>query len=737
MKKTHVTSFTFLLFFIPLITLGQRNPASSVAGIRQDSVHINTGITRIVKKIPAFKSRTAAVQSASPGITDHNDVQILPSSSIQAELHISINKQNPNILVASANTYNSGTYSQGRYVSNNGGLNWSGLDVLNSSSPAVAGDPSTSIDGNGNIYISTITGALDGYFITKSTDGGATFSNLIRGTTTSGTFDKEMIVTDNTSGSPYFNDLYCAWTTFASSETVNFNRSIDGGNTFSPSIILKSGAGQGTNVQTGPNGEVYVCYANYTATNTFPANGFGFVKSVNGGSTFTSPQIVSYTGISKSNGANSSFNNIRVNDFPSMAVDKTGGALNGRIYVVFPALQNGNGKAVIELTYSDDQGSTWTSPKVVSISNGLQSFFPWVTVDQATGGLYIAYFSIDGSGFQTDTYLAISNDGGSTIVNQQVSDVSHITQPINNAIFNQGYEGDYIGVAANGGKAYVAWMDERTLIWQAYVSEVDNFPTPLITGTITAFCTSATFTAGNVPSGQTVTWSASPSGIVSLSPSGNQVTVTKVSEGAVTLTAAISGQGSSSINITTQPDVTSIAASMSGACSSGYQTWYLAATPNMAGATNWQWSVQQPTNGTFNIFSPNSPNTYVSVTGGGTVLVTYVDQCGETSYTEGVTIYSPCTSGAMTVFPNPANSTLTVQNNTLASTGQSAAAANVAWNNFSVELFDNKGKLLKSGQNAKGSEDILLNTSDILNGIYFLHIKQGTNLIEKEVIIQH
>lgn len=47
---------------------------------------------------------TNAVQSATPGITDHNDVQIFLSANEQSEVHISINMQNPNILVASANT---------------------------------------------------------------------------------------------------------------------------------------------------------------------------------------------------------------------------------------------------------------------------------------------------------------------------------------------------------------------------------------------------------------------------------------------------------------------------------------------------------------------------------------------------------------------------------------------------------------------------------------------------------
>lgn len=74
---------------------------------------------------------------------------------------------------------------------------------------------------------------------------------------------------------------------------------------------------------------------------------------------------------------------------------------------------------------------------------------------------------------------------------------------------------------------------------------------------------------------QTVTWSASPTGIVNLSPSGNSVTVTKVTQGSVNLTATTSAGVAGSLYITTVPDVTSISPTMSGPCTNGYQSWYL------------------------------------------------------------------------------------------------------------------------------------------------------------------
>lgn len=56
-----------------------------------------------------------------------------------------------------------------------------------------------------------------------------------------------------------------------------------------------------------------------------------------------------------------------------------------------------------------------------------------------------------------------------------------------------------------------------------------------------SFCsgTSVYSLVGTIPCNATVTWSASPSGIVSLSPSGGSVTATKVGDGIATLTATV------------------------------------------------------------------------------------------------------------------------------------------------------------------------------------------------------
>lgn len=62
-----------------------------------------------------------------------------------------------------------------------------------------------------------------------------------------------------------------------------------------------------------------------------------------------------------------------------------------------------------------------------------------------------------------------------------------------------------------------------------------------ITGSSDPICTSGTYTLSGAPTGATINWSAVPSGIVTLSPSGNSVSVSRISSANnhITLTAEI------------------------------------------------------------------------------------------------------------------------------------------------------------------------------------------------------
>jgi hypothetical protein len=440
--------------------------------------------------------------------TDAQDIHIFPSNNPQSEVHISLNLTNhDNLLVSAQTNWGLGNAIQGYYYSNDGGNTWQGSDILPNNAYG-RGDPTTAFDASGNGYIGTMgpdpNNPPDGYLIQKTTDGGSTWQAQIRGDGPVSHFDKEMIVADNISSSKYYDNLYAAWSIINDSLTppagykVQFNLLQRNSNTFSNPITLEDGWGQGTNVQTGPNGNVYVCWANY-GNNTYPANGIGFARLINGGTTIDLDNIAfSYNGIRTSGGPNSTFGNTRINDFPSMAVDKSN-LHPGRIYITYP--EEVSGKAVIQVRYSDNEGNNWSTANTVSISSGSQSWFPWIAVDPQNGWVSVDYYCIDGSNYQTDTYVATSFDGGDSWYNTKVSDVSHTTAPIPN--FKGGYAGDYIGIAAYGGKAYPVWSDNRNGTWQIYISPVTLSPPPyqvIISGPL------------QLSNGQQGTWTAQASG---------------------------------------------------------------------------------------------------------------------------------------------------------------------------------------------------------------------------------
>ena len=426
--------------------------------------------------------QTSPGASLVPGLSDGADVRMFPSSNVQAEVTIVVNKQNPLNLLAAANTLTGPyAYNQGFYSSSDGGATFAGADKLqNINASYIYGDPSVAFSADNTAFMTSIN-ANGGYWFQKSTDGGLTWGPGLRGDK-GYSFDKEMCTSDDQVGSPYVNNFYCAWTDFNSGNgAVAFNRSTDKGTTFSNKIQLRSGTvgfGQGTNVQTGPNGEVYVCWAEHADANSpYAADGLGFSYSLDGGVTFTasaSRKVFDYKGV-RVDGYSSNFNYTRSNDFPAMAVDKSTGPNRGRIYVTYAAKLNDTGRSVINVRYSDDKGVTWTPlSKLVSITKSGQAWFPWITVDDVTGLVWVVYYAFDNQSnkYSTNTYVAVSANGGGKWNNLKVSDVPHITAAIDNVNFAYGYAGDYLGIAAYNGKAYPVWMDNRNGTWQVYCSTV-------------------------------------------------------------------------------------------------------------------------------------------------------------------------------------------------------------------------------------------------------------------------
>lgn len=420
--------------------------------------------------VAAHGQQGSAISPAAIGATDGRDVQIFPSKDTQTEVTIIINKKNPQNLIASCNTFGAGSnhyFNQGYFSTHDGGAHWTGSDYIPGLDPSAINQfstPSLAFTTD-TVAIKTTAKRAFGYYLNKSYNGGISFTTPVTVDSNSIYVFDPRIAVDDAPASQYKNNFYAAWVD-GFNETIGFNRSTDAARTFSNEITVGPAGGQGPSVQTGVNGEVYVCWANGD-----PSTGCGFTKSLDGGITFTPSTIAfPYAGI-RTDYTSYIFNFTRTVDFPSMAVDKSNGAHRGRIYIAYPSKETG--KAVIYVRYSDDKGATWSAGKAVSITNASQSFLPSITVDDVTGNVYVDYFAFDNPNvsYSTNTYMAGSANGGTIWRNLKVSDAPHITHAVNNNAFEEGTYGRYIGIAAYNNIVYPAWMDSRTGTYQIYVSK--------------------------------------------------------------------------------------------------------------------------------------------------------------------------------------------------------------------------------------------------------------------------
>lgn len=129
--------------------------------------------------------------------------------------------------------------------------------------------------------------------------------------------------------------------------------------------------------------------------------------------------------------------------------------------------------------------------------------------------------------------------------------------------------------------------------------------------------------------------------------------------------------------------------------------------------TSWQWTVDNPSSGSWNIYSPSSPSTYVSVSGGGGISVTATNACGSTK--TGVTIYSNCGS-PLIASPNPAGDEVTVA---VTDDTQTVNATNkLKTTLYQIKVSDVSGNVRKHSSYPAGISSVRISLADLPQGVY-------------------
>jgi len=263
----------------------------------------------------------------------------------------------------------------------------------------------------------------------------------------------------------------------------------------------------------------------------------------------------------------------------------------------------------------------------------------------------------------------------------------------------------------------------------------------------TQFCGSSDYTlTGTLPpaANTSISWYSYPSGIT-FSPSNAVATTASGTVGSTTLTATMMvTEADGEVCGTAYPQLQVIAGplpismtSTAGTCSGNTQTWSLVMNPSAYG-TNWNWTVGSlGSNSSIYILNPGSSSTFVDVTGGGTVNLTYKDICGG-SHNDGVTVYSSChSSNTYLITPNPANSQITLttsnsQNNAAKNEKVSPPIATI----YAIKITDQLGVTRKSLNFGSGVVSTQIPVSDLPPGSYFITIFDGTKWNSQVFLIQ-
>jgi len=432
-------------------------------------------------RVPETVFTGSQIKAVTVTTDDSPDVPVIAvGSSTQSENSVFVDPSNPDIMLNSNNSTSvtgPPSYGADALYTFDFGETFDG--TYNGAGGNNDGDPASCIGTDGRWYIGYIGNG--GQAVAYSDNQGETWTRKQVAPNPGQLADKNHLWIDALEGSPYENYLYDAWSDFGGTfnNQIVVSTSADNGETWSTKqrISLGVNAGnhnQGVNLGTGPNGEVYAVWGIYDG---WPQDekSIGFAKSLDGGETWED----SYRIINNIRGIRQSGvpQNMRVNSFPTMAVDVSGGSKDGTIYVVWTNVgipgQNSGSDRDVYLIKSEDGGDTWSEEAIRvnqdPIGQGRAHYLPWIAVDPANGTVSVIWYdNRNTSNNQAEAWVATSNDGGETWEDFKVSDVAFTPTPIPGMA--SGYFGDYLGITALNGKVYPCWTDNRSGHAMTYVS---------------------------------------------------------------------------------------------------------------------------------------------------------------------------------------------------------------------------------------------------------------------------
>jgi hypothetical protein len=238
-------------------------------------------------------------------------------------------------------------------------------------------DPAVAYDRRHNVWLISSLGipasGANTVLTSRSINGGVTWSNPVR-TSTTGNPDKNWIVCDNTTPSPFYGNCYTEWDNTADGNRIKLQTSSNGGLTWGPARNSGDNAtGLGGQPVVRPNGTVLVPMnsANQSQVRSF--------RSVDGGASWRATVLVS--SVSRHTVAGG----LRTSPLPSAEIDAAGTA-----YVVWQDCRFRSGCASNDIVLAKSTSETTWGPvarvPIDATSSTVDHFIPGIGVDRSTSG---------------------------------------------------------------------------------------------------------------------------------------------------------------------------------------------------------------------------------------------------------------------------------------------------------------------------------------------------------------